>query len=133
MAMHITQQLALFLENKPGTLAAVCQALADEHINILAISVLDAVDHAVVRMVVNDPPKAIHLLGEHGVLVVERDVLLLEGRSRPGELARIARTLADHKVNIEYAYSATVPGAARGAMVLRVDQLAKAKRVLRND
>jgi hypothetical protein len=130
--MKVAKQLSLFLENKPGTLAAVCQALADAGINILAISVLDAVDHAVVRMVVNDSRKAIHLLGEHGVLVVERDVLLLEGRSRPGELARVAKTLAKHKVNIEYAYSATLPDATRGAMILRVDNLAKAKRCLRN-
>ncbi len=129
--MKVLKQLSLFLENKPGTLAAVCQALADAGINILAISVLDAVDHAVVRMVVNNPPKAIHLLGEHGVLVIERDVLWLEGRSRPGVLASIARTLAEHKVNIEYAYSATPSGASRGAMVIRVDNLAKARRCLR--
>ena len=130
--MKVEKQLSLFLENKPGTLAAVCQALADAAINILAISVLDAVDHAVVRMVVNDPRKAMHLLGDHGVLVIERDVLLLEGRSRPGELARVAKALAEHKVNIEYAYSATLPDAARGAMILRVDNLAKAKRCLRD-
>ena len=129
--MKVEKQLSLFLENKPGTLAAVCQALAKAAINIFAISVLDAVDHAVVRMVVSDEHKAIHLLGEHGVLVIERDVLLLEGRSRPGELAAIAKTLANHKVNIEYAYSATLPGESRGAMVLRVDNLAKAKRCLR--
>jgi hypothetical protein len=131
-AMKVVKQLSLFLENKPGTLAAVCQALADADINILAISVSDAVDHAVVRMVANNSRRAIHLLGEHGVLVVERDVLWLEGRSRPGELAAIARTLAKHKVNIEYAYSATPPGAARGAMVVRVDNLAKARRCLRD-
>jgi hypothetical protein len=129
--MKIVKQLALFLENKPGTLAAVCQALAEAKINITAISISDAVDHAVVRMVVSEPNKAMHMLGERGVLVVERDVLMLEGRSRPGALARIARTLAEHKINIEYAYSATPARAATGAMILRVDHLAKAKRVLR--
>ena len=130
--MKVEKQLALFLENKPGTLASVCQALADQNINIYAISVSDAVDHAVVRMVVSDPHKAIHLLGEHGVLVIERDVLMVQGRSRPGELARIAKTLAEHKVNIEYAYSATLPDATKGAMILRVDNTAKAKRILRS-
>ena len=130
--MKVERQLALFLENKPGTLASVCQALADQNINIYAISVSDAVDHAVVRMVVSDPHKAIHLLGEHGVLVIERDVLMVQGRSRPGELARIAKTLAEHKVNIEYAYSATLPDAIKGAMILRVDNTAKAKRILRS-
>jgi len=130
--MKVVRQLSLFLENKPGALAAVCQALADKKINIFAISVLDAVDHAVVRMVVSDSHKATHLLGDHGVLVIEREVILLEGRSRPGELASIAKRLADHKINIEYAYSATPPDSARGAMILRVDNPAKAKRCLRD-
>ncbi|MGD0651746.1 MAG: ACT domain-containing protein [Verrucomicrobiia bacterium] len=129
--MKVETQLSLFLENKPGTLAAVCRAYAEEKINIQAISVSDAVDHAVVRVVVSDPRRAVHLLGERGVLVVERDVLMLESRNKPGELARIAQTLADHKVNIEYAYTATLPGASKGAMILRVDNLKKAERVLK--
>ena len=68
--MKTVKQLALFLENKPGTLSKVCKALAAAKININAISVSDAVDHAVVRMVVSDAQTALHLLGEHGVLVV---------------------------------------------------------------
>jgi hypothetical protein len=129
--MKTVKQLSMFLENRPGTLAAVAQALADSKINIHALSVSDAVDHAVVRMVVDDPHRATHLLGDHGVLVIERDVLMVQGRSRPGELAEIARKLADHKVNIEYGYTATPPGATRGVMVLRVDDMAKARRCLR--
>ena len=129
--MKTVKQLALFLENKPGTLSKVCEALATAKINIYAISVSDAVDHAVVRMVVSEANKALHLLGEHGVLVVERDVLMLEGRNKPGELADIAAKLAQHKVNIEYAYSATPTRAARGAMILRVDNPKKAARILK--
>jgi hypothetical protein len=129
--MKTVKQLALFLENRPGTLSKVCKAIAAAKINIYAISVSDAVDHAVVRIVVSEPQKALHLLGEHGVLVVERDVLMLEGRNKPGELASIAAKLARHKVNIEYAYSATPSNAATGAMVLRVDNPRKAAKVLK--
>ena len=129
--MKTVKQLALFLENKPGTLSKVCRALATAKINIYAISVSDAVDHAVVRMVVSDSNKALHLLGEHGVLVVERDVLMLEGRNKPGELADIAAKLSKNKVNIEYAYSATPTNAATGALVLRVDNPTKAARILK--
>jgi len=128
--MKVVPQISLFLENKPGTLATVCQAIAAQKINIYAISISDTVDHAVVRMVVSDTNKALHLLGEHGVLVIERDVLMFEGRCKPGELARLAQKLADHKINIEYAYSATLPGASRGAMILRVDNVRKAQKVL---
>jgi hypothetical protein len=129
--MKTVKQLSLFLENKPGTLASVCNELAAQKINIFAISVHDAVDHAVVRLVVSEPHKAAHLLGEHGVLVIESDVLMIEGRNKPGELAEIAQKLAAHRVNIEYAYSATPPDATRGAMILRVDNPKKAARFLR--
>jgi hypothetical protein len=130
--MKIVKQLALFLENKPGAMADVCSALALHKINIDALSVSDAVDHAVVRMVVSQPQRAIHLLGDHGVLVVERDVLMLDVPNRPGMLAVIARNLADHNVNIEYAYSATPSRVAKGALILRVDNLKKAAKVLRS-
>jgi hypothetical protein len=129
--MKIVKQLSLFLENKPGALAAVTKAFAKYKINIHALAVSDAVDHAVVRMVVNDANKAIHLLGEHGVLVVERNVIMVEGRSEPGELAEIARKLAKAKINIEYAYTATPPGASIGIMILRVNDMKKAQRVLK--
>ena len=125
------QQISVFLENKPGTLSKVCGALAAAKVNISAISVSDAVDHAVVRMVVDDFHTALHLLGEHGVLVVERDVLMLEGRNKPGELADVAAKLARNKVNIEYAYSATPVNAVTGAMILRVDNPKKAARILK--
>ena len=129
--MKTVKQLSLFLENKPGTLAAACKTLAAAKVNVLAISVTDGVDHAVVRMVVDEPQKALHLLGERGVLVIERDVLLLTCSNRPGELASIARKLSAKKINIEYAYAATVPDSSAGAIVLRVDNIAAAKRVLK--
>lgn len=129
--MKIVKQLAMFLENRPGMLSKVCKALAAAKINIYAISVSDAVDHAVVRIVVDAPQKALHLLGERGVLVIERDVLMLEGRNKPGELAEIAAKLARNKMNIEYAYSATPMNAQTGAMILRVESPTKAARILK--
>lgn len=128
--MNITTQLALFLENRPGTLARVCEALSKEKINIYAISTSDTVDHSVVRMVVSDPRKALLLFEEHGTLVVEDDVLMIDSDNKPGSLARIANKLSVAEVNIEYAYSATSPGAKKGLLILRVSDAKKALKVL---
>src|SRR5688572_25057958 len=128
--MHIAKQLALFLENRPGTLARVCDALRDAKINIYAFSTSDTVDHSVVRMVVSDTRKALLLFEEHGTLVVESDVLMIEGDNRPGGLAKIAHKLADAKINIEYAYCATPPDARKGLLVLRVSDARKALKIL---
>lgn len=128
--MQITKQLAIFLDNRPGMLADVADALAQAKINIYAISTSDTVDHSVIRLVVNDYRKALHVFEEHGTLVVEDEVLLVDGSNKPGELARIARKLADAKINIEYCYSAVPPDAKKGLLVLRVSKPSKALKVL---
>ena len=128
--MQITKQLAIFLDNRPGTLARMADALAAAKINIYAISTSDTVDHSVIRLVVDDYRKALHVFEEHGTLVVEDDVLMIEADNKPGSLSRIAHKLAAGKVNIEYAYCATPPDAKRGLMVLRVGDAKKALKVL---
>ncbi len=128
--MHITKQLAIFLENRPGMLARVCDALAAEGINIYALTTSDTIDHAVIRMVVSDYRRALHVFEQRGTLVVEDDVLLVEGSNKPGSLARIAHKLAEARINIEYAYCATPPEAKKGLLVLRVKDVKKALKVL---
>ena len=128
--MHITKQLAIFLENRPGMLARVCDALAENKINIYAISTSDTVDHTVIRMVVSDYRRAQHIFEEHGTLCVEDDVLMIEGDNKPGSLSKIAHKLATAKINIEYAYCATPPDAKKGLLVLRVANARQALKVL---
>ena len=128
--MDIVKQLALFLENKPGTLGAVCDELAKAKINIYALTISDTVDHSVVRMVVSDSNRALMILGERGVLVVENDVLMIENSNKPGSLGRIAHRLAAAKINIEYAYLATSPTSSRGLLILRASNTKKALEVL---
>ena len=128
--MQITKQLAIFLDNRPGTLARVCDALAADKINIFAISTSDTVDHTVIRMVVSDYRRALKIFEEHGTLVVEDDVVMIEGDNKSGSLARIAHKLSAAKVNIEYAYCATPPDAKKGLLILRVNDAKKALKTL---
>jgi hypothetical protein len=130
LIMQITKQLAIFLDNRPGTLARVADALSEAKINIYAVSTSDTVDHSVVRLIVSDYRKALHAFEERGTLVVEDDVLMIEGDNKPGSLARIAHKLAEAKINIEYAYCATPPDAKKGLLILRVTDAKKALKVL---
>lgn len=129
MAVH--KQLSVFLANKPGVLARLCQTFAQEKINIVAISVSDTVDHAVVRLIVSDARRARELLEAHGVLVVETDVLAITLPDRPGALARTAAKLAAAGVNIEYAYGTAGSRRGKSLLVFRVSNLAKARRILK--
>ena len=130
LSLETATQLAVFLENRPGALARVCEALAKAGINIHALTVSDTVDHAVVRMIVSDPTKALMLLGERGVLAFENDVLLIDATNEMGVLGRIAEALSRAEVNIEYADSATSGSSPKGIIVLRTSDLDKARRAL---
>jgi len=132
LSVESATQLAVFLANRPGALARVCEALAQAEINIHALATSDTVDHSVVRMVVSDPTKALMLLGEAGVLALESDVLTIETENKPGVLATIAERLAKAEVNIEYAYLAAGPKAAKGLIILRLSNVEKAQSALRD-
>jgi hypothetical protein len=129
-SLETATQLAVFLANRPGALARVCEALANAGINIQALATSDTVDHTVVRMVVSNPTKALMLLGEAGVLALETEVLTIETASEPGVLARIAWRLAEADVNIEYTYLAGSRESQKGLIILRPSDVEKAMRVL---
>ena len=130
--METATQLAVFLENRPGALARVCEALAQSGINIHALATSDTVDHSVVRMVVSDPTKALMLLGETGTLALESEVLMIEGTNRSGTLGKIAERMTKANVNIEYTYLATSPKAETGLMILRPSDIEKARHALKD-
>ena len=132
VSVQTATQLSVFLGNRPGALARVCAELAAAQINIHALATSDTIDHAVVRMVVSDPTKALMLLGERGVLALENDVLMIESNNEPGTLGGIAERLARAGINIEYAYLASAPRAAEGLMILRPSNVEKAERALRD-
>jgi hypothetical protein len=131
LAPKIVHQLAVFLENKPGALAAVCEALALARINIYGLTISDATDHAVVRMVVSNTERAIGIFDAHGTLAVESEVLMIENDNRPGSLSRITNALSAKKINIEYGYLASMPAAKKGLLILRVTDARRALSILR--
>jgi hypothetical protein len=131
LSMEPATQLAVFLSNRPGALAKVCEELAKAEINIHALTISDTVDHSIVRMVVSDPTRALMILGEGGMIALEAEVLMIESDNEPGTLARISDHLAKANVNIEYAYLATSVRSNKGLMILRTSNMETALAALR--
>jgi hypothetical protein len=119
----IETQLSIFLDNRPGTLARTCQALAKEQINILAMSISDTVDHAVIRLVVSDAKKAAKILQGMQIAAYEHPVILMDVPNAPGSLAKIAEQLAEAGINIEYAYCTGSASQPTGNLVLRTNDI----------
>jgi hypothetical protein len=128
--MRVERQLTLILDNRPGVLADVCGDLAQSKINIKGIYVENLVDHSAVRIIVDDPARATHLLGASGVLVFENEVVAVAAENKPGVLVAIARRLGAARVNIDYMYGST-PERGKATIFLRVNNVKRAQEALK--
>lgn len=129
MAIH--KQLTIYLENKPGQLAKLCKTIANNKVNITAISVVDTADTGAVRLVVDNIVKTSSALKKLGLLIHLRDVLTVTCPNKPGILAKIAEKLAKAGVNIDYAYGSAGKNSKEAICVFSVPDPKKADKILR--
>ena len=101
------KQITVFLENKPGRLEEVTGCLADENINIHALSIADTTDFGILRIIVSDPEKALRVLKEKSFMVKTAGVIALAIGHTPGSLHKVLRELRSIDVSIEYMYAFT--------------------------
>lgn len=109
--MAVERQLTVGWQNRPGELANFCEALASADVNVVALATAEAGEYGAVRLLVDDVDRAREVFREKGVAHTSIEVLVCRMNDRPGELARLARTLSDNKINIEYFYASAAPGA----------------------
>jgi hypothetical protein len=126
----ILTQISVHMENRPGALAELTEALTEAGVNILAISVPDTGEFGTVRVLPDNALEARDALQDAGLAHAAVDVLAVELPHRPGALAQMARMLADEHVVIRYAYATNAAGAEQGLCVLRVDDIHKAETIL---
>ncbi len=129
----IIKQISVFIENRPGTLAEVLTVLGDNNINIRALSVADTSDFGILRLVVNEPDKVERILKEANLAVKVTPVLTLKITDKPGGLLADVRRLTAAGINIEYVYAFAASAAEEARVVLKVDDLAKAAKVLNGE
>ena len=129
--MAITQ-LSVFLENKPGQLAAAVKLISEGGVNIRALSLADTRDFGILRLIVSDNKKAKELLAEKSI-VTETPVIAVKMEDEAGALNRILQSLQEERINLEYLYAFTGAAAYSAYTVLRVDDAAHAELVLKNN
>ena len=124
------KQLSLFVENKPGSLNAVCQVLKDHQINIRTLSLADTQQFGILRLLVKEHEKARAALEAAGFIVKSTDVLALPVSDRPGGLADILNVLDRNQMSVEYMYAFTFGRSESAVMVFRFEEPEKALQVL---
>jgi hypothetical protein len=124
------EQISVFLENKSGRLAEVTSVLAEAGINIRVLSVADASDFGVLRMIVNDNKKAEEVLKNSGFAMRKTDVVAVEVEDKPGGLNRILVILRKSEINVEYMYALMRQDEKNAIMIFRFDNIDEAVKLL---
>ena len=128
--MNVATQFSIFMVNKPGVLAQVLGEFAQAKINIIAMTMMDSVEHGVMRVIFETPKEAREVLAQLNMPCNETDVLCVELDNKPGALAAVAERLAKNHINISYAYCTAGARGGRTTGVLKVADVKKAIRLL---
>ena len=124
------KQISVFLENTPGHLEKVCQALADGNINLSTITIAETRDYGIVRAIVDKPEEAEKILRDKGFFAKLVDVLAVEVSDTPGSLSKILSRAAMAGINIEYMYAITRPMHDNPVMIMAVKNIDAAESIL---
>lgn len=127
------KQISIFLENKSGRLADVTRVLADNDINIRALSIADTNDFGILRLIVNSPEKAWKVLKEKGFTVSETEIIAVRIPDQPGGLAGILSILEKNQINIEYMYAFVGKSGTDAVVVIRIENIDRAIELLQKE
>jgi hypothetical protein len=129
--MPTNKEFTIRQEDRPGTLGKLCQALAEQNVNILAFqSFPHRKGKSTVRLVLDNPAVAKSILDRQKTDYTETEVAKVTLTHRPGELARAAARLGEAGINIDYAYCGVDPGTNATILLFGVADAGKAAKVL---
>lgn len=126
-------QVSVYLDNRPGSLSEAMAQLDKNQIRIFAMSIADAGEFGLVRMIAENPEKATKILEDV-------DYNLAKSRKNTqvtavfitdeDKISKITKILADSSINIEYAYSSAVHVDGKIALILRASDVENAEKTL---
>lgn len=127
------KQISVFLENKSGRLIRVAQVLGNAKINIRGLSIADTSDFGILRMIVDQPDKAIKELKDNGIMATVTEVIAMEVPDTPGGLAAVLGYMEEANINIEYLYSFIEKPTSNAIIMMRVERIEDALEVLKKN
>ena len=125
-------QISVFLENRAGQFAEITGILAENGIDLRAISIAETADYGILRMIVDDAQKATSLLMQHGYLLTMTPVIVVAVSDQPGGIAPVLATMAEGNIDIEYMYSLFTHVEGKAYIVFRVAEAEKFVTLLGN-
>lgn len=124
------KQISVFVENRPSTLASFAKVLAENEIDIRALSISETRDFGILRIIVDDSYKTACVLKDAGYVCSITPVLAAELTDEPGSLYKILDILSQHDINLEYTYAFITRKQNMAYMIIRVEDNEKAENIL---
>jgi len=130
------KQVSVFLDNRPGALSEVIEHIDKFQMKIFALSIADAGEFGLIRMITEDPNRAVKDLEDHEFILAKSKknteviAILI---SKNGNVSKIAKLLGDENLNIEYAYSSAILLNGKLAVILRANDLDRAEKILKEN
>ncbi len=127
------KQFSVFMENKVGRLLDIVRMFFQANVHVVALSILDTSDAAIVRLVVDDPDKARALFMEHGLAFTEVPLVVVELSSSATDLKAVLSALLQAECNVHSAYSLLTRPRGKAALALHVEDGECASSVLESN
>ncbi|MBQ2696641.1 MAG: ACT domain-containing protein [Clostridia bacterium] len=128
--MEKIKQISVFVENAKGKLSNITTVLAENGINIRALSIADTTDFGILRMIVQDPEKAQAVLSENDIMVKATEVMVAEVSDEPAGLNKVLCLLKDNNVTLEYLYAFVTKRENEAYVVMKTDNSEIAEKAL---
>jgi len=124
------KQFDVYVQNKPGELAKICEMLGSQGVNIKAIASERAANRPMIKIVTDDETTTKSALARTGIVYDMRDVIAVKMPDRPGELGKVARKLARAMVNVDSIYILSKENGMT-EIAFTVDNVKKAEGILK--
>ena len=126
-------QLSIFVENKIGKLEKITNILSENKLNVRGISLANAGEFGIVKLIVDDPDKAYNKLKENHFTVSKRHIIAIRIDDKYGSLHNLLTTLSSNNINIEDCYGVSVAYNKSAAIIIEVEKFPELENVLKNN
>ncbi len=121
--MEKIKQLSIFLTNHKGKLYSVLNILAENNINIRALSLTDTSEFGILRLIVDDPDKGQEILEKNNYTIKISSAIGVELNDVPGGLSSVLKVLNDNNINLDYLYAFTHENSDKAILFLSTHDL----------
>ena len=124
------KQVSVQLDNVPGALTKLVDILDKEDIKVKAMSAASTEEHSTLRLVVNDPQKAVTILESFNFITEVAPVIAVEVPCHPGGMNAIVKPLSEGDVNIHYIYTTIERIGKETILIIGCDRIERAVEIL---